>query len=174
MAKGLLKKYCTLLANVLDADHQNSCFAWHSGYTYFWWVSEIFWSIFNPQWSLVQCKSIFKDTISIQWTHHIHVVYIDSDFQCLLIRVYFIHFDKPFLNSLNWRLAVGREIILSVNYPPEVRSMKYCFLGVFRKEYFPACTEPLNKRLSSASVQGCINVFWPMKKSTKQPWLSTN
>ena len=23
----------------------------------------------------------------------------------------------------------------------------------------PACTEPLNKRLSSASVQGCINVF---------------
>ena len=25
--------------------------------------------------------------------------------------------------------------------------------------HFPACTEPLNKRLSSASVQGCINVF---------------
>ena len=24
---------------------------------------------------------------------------------------------------------------------------------------YPACTEPLNKRLGSASVQGCINVY---------------
>ena len=29
----------------------------------------------------------------------------------------------------------------AVNYPPEVRSMKYCCLGVFRKEYFRLLTK---------------------------------
>ena len=28
------------------------------------------------------------------------------------------------------------EVILIIYYPPEVSSMKYCCLGVFRKEYF--------------------------------------
>ena len=33
-----------------------------------------------------------------------------------------------------------RHGILPFYYPPEVNSMKYCFLGVFRKEYFMLVT----------------------------------
>ena len=31
-------------------------------------------------------------------------------------------------------------------YPPEVSSMKYCRLGVFRKEYFSASLDSANRK----------------------------
>ena len=46
----------------------------------------------------------------------------------------------------------SRGDIYSLNY--DVSSM-----DINTAHSNPACTEPLVKRLSSASVQGCINVF---------------
>ena len=40
-----------------------------------------------------------------------------------------------------WDEAIEVAEAKVIYYPPEVRSMKYCYLGVFRKEYFMLITK---------------------------------
>ena len=82
---------------------------------------------------MAACKKVLvKDTV------YRATVFVDV-VSCCILSTFDIHRKKAKLNILEVRNMLF-EVFFIIYYPPEVSSVKYCCLGVFRKEYFRLIT----------------------------------
>ena len=73
----------------------------------------------------------------------IHMLYIyNYIYICLYIYIYIYKYIYMLANYQEVGVRIGPFWTrIGLYYPPEVSSMKYCWLGVFRKEYFRLVTK---------------------------------